>query len=540
LVKYAGVPLKSFICPDDAGATEFNPTQAGALARRPIDLWDFGSEPFKHCSYSYHMPFGLYALTTSNEPNMAVAADRNPWIVSPSGERKDMRSSFNPDGDRTAIKTGNSMVHQEEGQNVSFVDGHVTFEDHSFCGIKDDNIYTYWDGGDIRRGGVPITGASEAKDRTDSFLVNEPGTPKPKTIVKQPKEVSSADLKQTVVLPTLDCPIPEHKNVIWCATFQVAWDKFKNDIIGEPVQLIGAEELANRLNKGSFEPQDIEPKSFYASAGFVKDGIIEQIQKEMARRFPSESKPVFDERYRALPLASVAYSFLSVGVEFTFPFYVHEGAFDFTASDGTRTGVTAFSTESDAPDPNCGRLHEQVEILYYKYGTSPSAPEFAVDLCKHTKPYQVVLVRVPQRVPLGEALKTIEQNISDFKNDPHYEVLRELRRIDRLIVPDILYKLTHHFKELEWKNLANPKWRAREYFIFEARQMVDFSLSRTGVILKSEARIGGAGGMGPPDVEQPRYLYFNKPFLIYVKKRGADYSPFFVMWVDNAELMSEF
>jgi hypothetical protein len=29
-------------------------------------------------------------------------------------------------------------------------------------------------------------------------------------------------------------------------------------------------------------------------------------------------------------------------------------------------------------------------------------------------------------------------------------------------------------------------------------------------------------------------------FLVYVKKRGDDYSPFFVMWVDNAELMQEF
>jgi hypothetical protein len=41
-------------------------------------------------------------------------------------------------------------------------------------------------------------------------------------------------------------------------------------------------------------------------------------------------------------------------------------------------------------------------------------------------------------------------------------------------------------------------------------------------------------------LEEPRYFYFNRPFLIYVKKRGPEYSPFFVMWVDNAELMKEF
>jgi hypothetical protein len=200
--------------------------------------------------------------------------------------------------------------------------------------------------------------------------------------------------------------------------------------------------------------------------------------------------------------------------------------------------VTAFSSESEGFDPNYARIREQVEILYYRYGASPSNADFAVDLCKDTNPYQVVLARVPQRVPLGEALKTIEQNISQFKSDTHYEDLSKHRPIDKLIVPDVLYKLTHHFEELEDKFLANPKWP--NYLIFEARQMIDFSLSRTGVVLKSEARIGGGGGMARPDVEQPRYLYFDRPFLIYVKKRGADYSPFFVMWVDNAELMSAF
>ncbi len=539
LVKYTEVPPKSFICPGDSGTTEFNLAQEGERARRLIDLWDFGSEPLNHCSYSYHLPFGLYALTTSSEPGMAVAADRNPWTASPAQEAKRWPGLFNPNGGRDAVKVGNAIAHEEEGQNVLFVDGHVSFEEKSFCGVHDDNIYTFCDAWDIRMGAPPVIGASEPKDRLDSFLVNEPARYRAVT-PKKPKAVDSADLKRTVVIPTLDCPIPEHKNVMWCGTFQIAWDKFKNDIIGEPVQLIGGEDLANRLNKGAFAAQNIEAESFYATAGFVKDGILEQIQQDMTKRFSSEPKPVFDDRYRTLPFASAAFSFLTIAIEFTFPFYVHESAFDFEASDGTRTGVTAFSTESEGPDPNFGRRREQVEILYYRYVDSPSDAEFAVDLCKHTKPYQVVLARVPRRVPLGEALRTMEQDISQFKSDPHYEILRKLRPIDELIVPDVLYKLTHHFEELEGRYLANAKWRTVPYFIFEARQMVDFSLSRAGVILKSEAVIGAAGGMGPPHIEQPRYLYFDRPFLIYVKKRGAEYAPFFVMWVDNAELMSKF
>jgi len=171
LVKYAEVTPKSFICKGDSGTTEFKPADEGAGDRELIDLWDFGPEATKHCSYSYHLPFGLYALTTSSEPGMAVAADRNPFIGSPAAEAKDL-TLFNPDGGRETIKVGNAITHQEDGQNVLFLDGHVGFEKVSFCGINDDNIYTYWDGSDIRRGGLP-TLASLPGDRTDSLLVHD-------------------------------------------------------------------------------------------------------------------------------------------------------------------------------------------------------------------------------------------------------------------------------------------------------------------------------------------------------------------------------
>jgi prepilin-type N-terminal cleavage/methylation domain-containing protein len=183
LVKYAEVTPKSFLCKGDSGTREFKPSDYGQGGRELIDLWDFGEEPLKHCSYSYHMPYGLYALTTSSEPGMAVAADRNPWIDSPAAERKDpgLLSSYNPGGGREPVNVGNAIAHQEDGQNVLFMDSHVTFEKQPFCAINDDNIYTYWDSEDPRRGGLPIPGSTEPSGRLDSFLVHDgEGDPGPK------------------------------------------------------------------------------------------------------------------------------------------------------------------------------------------------------------------------------------------------------------------------------------------------------------------------------------------------------------------------
>jgi len=173
LIKYAEVAPKSFVCKGDSGTSEFKLSEYNLPDLQLIDLWDFGPDPLKHCSYTYHMPFGRYALTTSGEPGMAVAADRNPWIMSPAADPKSI-AHFNPSGTIAQQKYGNSICHQEDGQNVLFMDGHVYFEKRSYCAINDDNIYTFWDGGDIRRGAAPVVGGSEPKDRKDSFLVHDP------------------------------------------------------------------------------------------------------------------------------------------------------------------------------------------------------------------------------------------------------------------------------------------------------------------------------------------------------------------------------
>jgi len=176
LVKYTEATPKSFVCKKDFGTTEFKPAKYGVDGKKLIDLWDFGPNPPNHCSYSYHMPYGPCALTTSSEPGMAVAADRNPWQDSPSTKARDFHA-FNPDGDKKAWKAGNAIAHQGDGQNVLFMDAHVSFEKQPFCGINDDNIYTYWDGPDIRRGAFPVLGSQPA-DRLDSMLVNDPAIPR--------------------------------------------------------------------------------------------------------------------------------------------------------------------------------------------------------------------------------------------------------------------------------------------------------------------------------------------------------------------------
>jgi len=54
-------------------------------------------------------------------------------------------------------------------------------------------------------------------------------------------------------------------------------------------------------------------------------------------------------------------------------------------------------------------------------------------------------------------------------------------------------------------------------------------LDRSGAALKSESKMYS--------VPIPTYFVLDRPFLIYMKKRDAT-APYFVMWVDNAELLT--
>ncbi len=545
LVKGSYATPESFVCPGDKGATEFLLAEETLPYAdfRLADAWDFGSEPSRHCSYAYQFPFGPFGLTKNSDPRMAVAADRSPWFLRP-GDPSAKPIPFKPDippfnGTTKEALAGNATQHGGEGQNVLFVDGHVDFKERAFCGLDHDNIYTL---SSVPNAGDPLGVASFADkpaspaNLRDSFLVQD-GVAYQVAQAKPAPMINSTDLKRTTVVATLDSPLPEHRNAVWCATLQIAWDHLKQDVIRQPVQVLGAETLADRLNQGQFRAADIAPESYYATAGFVKDGIIERIQKEMAERFPLEPVPQFDKAYRTLPKVIVAYAYLSVNVSFEHPYYTSTRPFAFTDSNGVPTDVTSFDTSPTVADDNLKKVREQVEILSCRFDAKDDMVGFAVDLCKNTQPYQVVLAVVPRAGTLAEALAATQKDIADFKDDPYYGELRNLRPIDGIRAPDISCKLRHSFSELLGKYLGNAGFTDESFF--EALQMIDFNLSRTGVILKSEMRTGAAAGR-PARVDKPRNFWFDKPFLIYVKKRQAEANPFFVMWVDNAELMTAF
>jgi hypothetical protein len=268
----------------------------------------------------------------------------------------------------------------------------------------------------------------------------------------------------------------------------------------------------------------LEPGNIYAAAGLMRDGVVDRIRDQMAARFPNAPAPQLD----VPPDGAAAYSYLEASAKFDIPFFDNDEPFEFTDSNGKKALVGSFGVRKK-DDYAYPELRSQAQILYR--GADPHSsrwseiPEFIIDPCKSSSPYQIVLARVERKATLARTLADIQTKSDAVQLDPYVATLNP---VDILLVPNMAWQLTHRFVELEGedKPLLNPGLQG--LYTAVAMQTIRFRLDRSGAELRSEFK----HEMKP----SATYFDFNRPFLIVMKKRNGK-QPFFVMWVANAELL---
>jgi len=329
-------------------------------------------------------------------------------------------------------------------------------------------------------------------------------------------------LSQTVVVPTFDAPMPKAKNAIWCAAFQLAWNRMAEDVIKAAIMVKGAEELSERLHANRENLGTPLAEAYYADAGAVAEGAVERIQRTMGARFPDAPVPQFV----AVPWDGlVAYAYLRANVRFEVPFFENDAALPFRNSRGDETPVTSFGVRR-RDEYAYYRLREQVEVLYSLRGEGGATPvEFAIDPARQSTPYQLVLAVVPPGETLAATLSALEEKMSQSRARGSAE---HLGPNDVLLIPNMAWRIMHHFRELEGedKHLLNPGFE--HYWVQEASEVIQFNLDRSGAELAAEGRVIFA--------PVPRHFVFDRPFLLYMRQRAGG-RPFFVMWVENVELL---
>jgi hypothetical protein len=341
----------------------------------------------------------------------------------------------------------------------------------------------------------------------------------------------SDQFRQTVVVPTLDTPLPEDKSVVWCASFQLAWDSLKSDVVKGSVEIANAGAICDRLNKAAPVAGDLPPDGFYAAAGLEEDGIRDTIHAEMARRFPNaplpRPKPPDDEN------GILAWAYLEAGLRFKPPFLVNTEDFSFQEPGKKESRrVKSFGVPRWFEHNMPLELWKRVEILFSDRVEKRGVPAtFVVDLDRHSQPNQVVLARVDRKATLGETLEEAQRRIHAGREENPAEE-NPLGLEDTLLVPNMNWKVRHEFRELLGEDKA-VKFDGRLLRMRTAEQITAMRLDQEGVSVESSSELRAAKSAAP---RFRRDFHFDRPFLLYLKKRSAE-RPFFVMWVDNAELL---
>jgi hypothetical protein len=330
------------------------------------------------------------------------------------------------------------------------------------------------------------------------------------------------DLKNTEVVPTLDTPLPPGGSALWCASFQIAWGRLKRDVANGPIRLDGMPITVDRLNDAPDLEGVVAPDDICAHAGFTRDGAIKKIRSEMARRFPEEAPPNFEGDAGG----AVAFAYMRAEVPFPKPFKDSEKPLEFRSAHGPPVDTRSLTVTPQAGGL-WGSAADQVEVLSAtrdKAGHDWSnLSAFVIDLCKTSNPYQLLIACVPKKPSLAAMIADMETRISE---GPGTHGGKNLTRFDTMQVPQMRFRVTHRFEELEGLKFLNPALEGMPLVM--ARQRIDFRLDPTGAKLAARTDLAAKAS--------PRRFHADRPYLLLMRHRASG-KPILAIWVENAELL---
>lgn len=311
----------------------------------------------------------------------------------------------------------------------------------------------------------------------------------------------------TRLTPVISASVEKGENLIWCATFQMAWDRAAKDF-GKPIVLQPASKLADDLNLHPFDLAWVDDKAAFVTGGRAKVGVEQEIAAGLKRLGAGKSELMKDMAPRLMPGDLVFFAALKKDLAFPRPF----GRLGNWKLAGTTVPCFGFSPEHEGAD----KLREQVKVHHYA-----AESDFVIELLTNDPTEQLVLARLPEHpATLESAITVTRKHLRDDAPDARWD--------DLVVIPNMRLAANCRFSELEGR-----RERGSGKTLTQAMQLVDFRMDEQGVRLRSEAAVSFGCSAGPAHVE-PRRIIVKPPFAIMMKRRAAP-QPYFATWVANGD-----
>ena len=306
------------------------------------------------------------------------------------------------------------------------------------------------------------------------------------------------------ILPTMQSK-SNVQDRVWAGTFQLVWNDLIDKVAFGSVRFAdGTPEIAQELNKRSFESTDISLKSYYKYVGKITKNTKAKIEKAILRKFDEKSDILDKLDWTPARQRYVLYAMLKKDFEFTQPF-------DKLGRDSFRDMTAEYFGINSNSD---NRLGEGVTVLFYN---SPN--DFAISLSTMNND-EVFLYKTNTTKPFNYIYSDMLKKSSMYEGD------KEFQNIDELKVPNLKF-----FEEKEFNDLTFMRIKGTQLMIDKAIETVKFEMNNKGVRLKSEAAITTRlTSANPSEDSEPRYFYLDDTFVLFLKEKEKS-KPYFALRV---------
>jgi hypothetical protein len=319
-----------------------------------------------------------------------------------------------------------------------------------------------------------------------------------------------ANMHGTVVTPVPDRAIPRGRNVLWCATFQMAWDKAASHL-GRPLRMKPGSALVDSLNANPFDRRWLDEESVSTVGGYADEELYKQIDQNVRAKTGRKSKLLDRIRSESQPGDLVFHALLVKNLEFETPF-AKLGIWKIGKRKVAWFGFTPSQEKTVA-------LRRQVRVHHYT-----SKDDFVIELLNRNPEDHLLLTKLPKTPATSSELA----NHTLHRISPNSP---EAGASDLLGVPHIVAEESVEFSELHGKTVVG-----KPHFVRAALQTIDFRMDEKGVKLKSEASLS-FGCSAAPQID-PRLMILDPPFGIVMVRKGSP-KPYFTAWIANADLLDE-
>lgn len=318
--------------------------------------------------------------------------------------------------------------------------------------------------------------------------------------------------KTTIVTPVLDHKIIPDKNLIYCSTFQMAWNSLYKDVIKETIEIEDKPWYVDKLNELVLAPPLISNDAYIAVAGLGKDNINEIIKHKLKEKFDLTPRNIKLNPY----IGSndlVIFSYLRKILKFDKPYgtFFHNIKFNNLVTKVKAFGFKQLKGSSE--------IKQQFKILYLKDSG------FIIELLSNSNTDNLIISTFEPEETMLKTFENIQSHIIDNKKN-----FSTNTRVESLSIPKINFDIETSFVDFNNKKINNKGF---ENLVFNTGiQKILFKLDEKGARLESFTYFNYVTSSGPI------FLEINGPFVLILKNTKSNL-PYFMAYFGNDELLEK-